>query len=217
MGTASRKRGILAALLGAGLLLAGCASITPPGPGTALIVGQVKLDASGAGQANNGADGLINATYPSGTVMTVQNVTTGNEQDIVTLPPGNLFLVQNAEPGHYRVTRLWCQVETANAWVTLASSVSKGAEFDVSAGEVVNLGTVLWLVGFDLSASRATASFTQPVDGFSNVARAVARMSSAQGWQSQPVSQTGVSAVTESRTTAIALQPKGYHPFPWIF
>ena len=68
-----------------------------------LLIGQIKLDAHGVGQANNGANGLLKLrTIPPAPVMTIANASDGATYQPVTLTPANLFAFPNLPPAGTR-------------------------------------------------------------------------------------------------------------------
>jgi hypothetical protein len=190
--------------------LAGCATLDAPRPGlpTTLLIGQLKLDVSGIGHAINGADGTINAYYPAGGIVTVENETSGRQYTFKTVTPANLFTAPFVEPGRYRVLSLWCQIETFNAWITLSSTFTKSPEFEVAEGTIANLGILLWSFRFDLWQSRNTAAFAQPEEGNAWVEKAFGRAYQGSPWLQYPISATPVSGDTELTSSVVPLQPR---------
>ncbi|MGA9133475.1 MAG: hypothetical protein WB384_15865, partial [Candidatus Sulfotelmatobacter sp.] len=160
---AARFRLAFPLVLIAAAVLGGCATLEAPSSGgtSSLLIGQLKLDVSGVGEAPNGASGLINAYYPAGAIITIVNVSDGTRYDAETLAPGNLFSVANLKSGQYELVEFQCQVQTSNAPINLETTFNTSPVFEVKDGQVTNLGVVLWHVDFDLSDSRALASFTQ--------------------------------------------------------
>jgi hypothetical protein len=190
--------------------LAGCMTLQAPQPDlpATLLVGQLKLDVSGIGHAINGADGTINAYYPAGGIVTVQNEATGTQYMLKTVAPANLYAVPFVEPGRYRILSFWCQVETFNAWITLSTMFRTSPEFEVSEGGITNLGILLWKFRFDLWASTNTASFSQPEGGDAWVEKAFTRAHEGSPWLRYPIASAPVTGEADFTSSVVPLQPR---------
>jgi hypothetical protein len=200
-------RKLLPVLLAAALL-GGCVAVpTPPvGSDSSLIMGELTLDASGIGTAPNGADGFLNTNVPYSSAMVVENESSGETFELRTAIPNGFFSLPNAQPGSYKLIKLWAQVKTSNDYITLTSSFGKGPTFQVAPGRVTNLGVTHWTFTFDLTRSVSANSFTFNGD-FPAVAAALSGTSSPwAGQQSDQVTFSGEMAATPS---VFALPPRG--------
>jgi hypothetical protein len=197
------------------VLLAGCATLEAPSAGgtSSLLIGQLKLDVSGVGEAPNGASGLINAYYPAGAIITMVNVSDGTRYDAETLSPGNLFSVANLKPGTYKLVEFQCQVQTSNAPIDIATTFNAGPVFEVKDSLVTNLGIVAWHVDFNLSDSVAKASFMQVEGGVARVSHAFALTNRESPWLGYPIESALISGDSEAVSHVKALEPNKLSSF----
>jgi len=201
------KRFIL--LLVATALLGGCATMTTPPASTdsALVIGVLRIDASGIGTAPNGANGFLNTNVPENLAVTLQNETTGRVYEVRTEIPSGFFALPNVDPGTYKLVQLWAQLKGTDSYFTLISSFDKPPTFDIAAGHVANLGITRWAFAFDLTRTTSNNSFTFNSD-FPNVAAALSRMDAQQGWSGRQADQVSFSGQVTATPAVYALPPR---------
>ncbi len=202
-------RGLITGVLAA-VVLAGCATMTvaPAGSESSMIIGELTLDVSGVGTADNGADGMVNTNVPYASEIDVQSEASGKTYQLRTDLPSGFFSLANAEPGTYSLARLWAQVRTPNSYVTITSSFSRGPTFEVAAGGVTNLGVNHWTFTFDLTWGTSTNAFTFNAD-YPEAAAALSRADSTSAWASRPSAQVALSGEIAAVPQAVPLQPRG--------
>jgi hypothetical protein len=167
------RRWFLGAALGfsAFALLFACSTtpLPPASTDASIVTGQLRLDVSGTGTGNFNADGFINARYPQGAtrqwwaVVTVRNEAGGKTFETTASTQSGRFMIANVGPGQYFVSKLWCQVQTTNSWVTLTTNFDTPPSFQVLPHNITNLGEIEWNFSYDLSDYSSTSSvlFTQ--------------------------------------------------------
>ncbi len=191
-------------------ILGACATTVPLATSTdsSLIVGELKLDVSGTGTAPNGANGFLNTNVPYACALIISNETSGKTYELRTAIPSGFFTLPNAEPGSYKLVRLWAQVQTSNGYITLTSSFDKSPTFDVVPGHTANLGVNQWSFVFDLTRSQSTNSFVFNSD-FPGVTEALAQADAKSGWTGLQSDQVAFSGEVSATPQAVALPPRG--------
>jgi hypothetical protein len=199
-------RGLSLALLIA-VLLTACATVAPPPSGgdSSLVVGRLKVEVSGVGTATNGSDGFVYTDQAAGAAVIVQNETSGKTYEIRTATPSDFFLLANAEPGTYRLLKLWALIKTGNSYVNIASTFYKNVAFEVKPGRVANLGVTTWKFSFDLTRSVSSTSFAFNAD-FPAAEKALSHADPR--WSGREIDQMVFSGETAAHPSADALQPR---------
>ena len=197
-------------LLCLAMALGGCATVVmpPSGADSSLIVGALRIDVSGIGTATNGADGMLNTDVPYNAAVFLQSEADGRTRELRTDIPSGFFFLANAEPGTYHVVRLWAQVKTSNAYITITSNFDKSPAFEVVPGHVENLGLIRWSFTFDLTRATSTNTFTFNTE-FPAVTDALGRTGNPSVWAGRPGDEVKLSGDVAATPQAIPLQPRG--------
>ncbi len=201
-------RGIVLVLLSAAIMV-GCATVVPPPAAgdSSIIVGQLKVNISGAGMDPDGAQGFVSSDQPAAAALLVRNEASGKDYEIRTATPDGLFVLANAEPGHYRLLRLWAQVPTNNSTVTITSNFYMGVAFDIAPSRVENLGVNNWRFSYDLSHRQSANSFVLNSD-YPAVEKAVGGIEARSHWQGYQADHVAFSGEPSARASAEALPPR---------
>jgi hypothetical protein len=191
------------------LVLFGCATTMPApvGSDSSLIVGELKVDVSGMGMAPDGAHGFVSTDQPSASALILRNETSGKDYEVRPVTSDSFFMLANAEPGHYRLMKLWAQVPTNDSYVTITSDFYKSVSFDVKPGRVANLGVNSWHFSYDLSHSTSDNSFVLGSD-FPNVDNALRRVDVLSRWTGYQDEQAAFTGDVTARPSAEALPPR---------
>jgi len=181
------------------ILLNGCATVAPPtDKESSLVVGQLKLNVSGMGTANNGADGFLNTTIAESAAVFLQNEASGKTYELRTEIGNGFFALANAEPGTYKVVSLWAQVRTTNAYITITSSFDKSPHFQLDPSRLVNLGIIRWDFSYDLALSKNTNTFDFNTD-YQSVARTLSHKVPSNAWADRQSDQVVFSGEIDAK------------------
>ena len=195
----------------AAALLAACATIPAPSQGDSLVLGQLRLRASGTGTSPLGSLGALNTTQFTRATLKIKSLSSGATYKLTTYGPENLFVLANVKPGRYEIVRLWGQVKTNNSVVTLTTTYTKSPTFEVAASRLVNLGVIGWDFTYDLSSTSemATGNVTFEKD-YAAVTARFSQLHPASAWSRTEASAADVSAAaTAAESSAWALPPRG--------
>jgi hypothetical protein len=188
-----------------------CYTLPAPQPGahSSMILGELRLDAMGMGQAENDAQGSVNSDYTSNIAITIRNRTTGATYRATTIPPNGLFAVPNIEAGIYAITSFRYQVQTSNSYITVTTRYRKAPTFTVKADSIADIGTISWKYRYNLTADTRSVdiAFGDPQAGIVTAFRHVFPHSP---WVTRGVAGSEVDSSGAAFTSTVhALQPRG--------
>jgi hypothetical protein len=173
------------------------------------------LNVNGTGTGDFSASGSNRAIYNAEVLVAFRNETSGATYETRISAPDGHFMVTNVEPGDYTIQKLWFQVQTTNAYVTLTSGFKTPPTFSVPQHSIANLGTMEWEFAYDLSSSTSSSSVKLTHD-YSLVSGALSGVVKNTPWSTYDVSEVQIKPESlEATSQASPLMPRspGGHPF----
>jgi hypothetical protein len=201
----------LAASISVAALLVGCstAPVAPTSDNAALVAGRVKLNIGGSGTGHFGAEGWINAIYTWGVTVVLRDDLSGTTYEATTRYPDGQFMIPNVAPGGYTIRKLWCQVQTMNAWVTVSTNLEMPETFQVVPHGIADLGSITWDFRYDLTDPTSTSAIAF-VPEFASVRDDVLRSVANTPWSALDITEIQLNGEGSRVTSTVSsLPPRG--------
>ena len=114
-----------------------------------------------------------------------------------------------SRPGGYTIQKLWCQIQTMNAWVTVSTNLEIPERFQVVPHRIADLGSIAWDFHYDLS-DRTSTSAVAFMPEFASVRDDVLRSVANTPWSAFEISEIRLNGEGSSVTSTVSsLPPRG--------